>query len=156
MAEPSPVAFVFACRRSTFCSSAMMTHLAALEHDDAVGPHGELGPVRDQQHGSAQPKPLDRLGDHLGTGPIEIRGRLVENHERRVAHERARKCNAAPLASRKRASSVADDRVVARGQGLDEPVGACEDRGVTDGMCADMSVGATKADVVGYRRTEDS
>ena len=45
---------------------------------------------------------------------VEVRGRLVEDDERRVAQERARERDPAPLAGRQRAAAVADERLVAR------------------------------------------
>ena len=44
----------------------------------------------DQQDGSAGPKPLDCVAHERGARRIEVRGRLVEDHERRVAEKRAR------------------------------------------------------------------
>ena len=97
---------------------------AALEPHDAVGSRGKLGTVRDQQHGAPGAQPLDRLADELGVDRVEVRGRLVEDHERRVAQERARERDPLPLAGRQAPPALADDRAVPVRQPGDERVGA--------------------------------
>ena len=59
------------------------------------------------------PQPLDRRADELGALGVEVRGRLVEDDERRVAQERARERDPLALAGRERPAAVADDRLVA-------------------------------------------
>jgi hypothetical protein len=44
----------------------------------------QLGAVRDQEHGPTGLQPTDSLGDDADAGRIEVGGRLVEDHERRV------------------------------------------------------------------------
>ena len=62
----------------------------ALEPYDAVSPGGKLRAVGDEEHRASLPQPFDRLADELGAVRIEVGGGLVEDHERRVAEERAR------------------------------------------------------------------
>ena len=62
--------------------------------------------------------------DELGAFGVEIRRRLVENHERSVAEERACQRDPLELAGRERASAVADEGLVAVRQLADERVGA--------------------------------
>ena len=97
---------------------------AALEPHDAVGSRGKLGTVRDQEHGAPGAQPLDRLADELGVDRVEVRGRLVEDHEGRVAQERARERDPLPLAGRQAPPALADDRAVPVRQPADERVGA--------------------------------
>ncbi len=94
--------------------------------DDAVGVLDQLRAVRDEQDGAARSQALDGLGDDVGARPVEVGGRLVEDHERRVAQERPRQCDAPALAGGERAATVADDRLVAARQRPHEAVGACE------------------------------
>ena len=54
---------------------------------------------------------LDRIADRRGARRIEVGGRLVEDHERRVAQERARERDSPPLADGEDASAVADQRL---------------------------------------------
>ena len=68
------------------------------------------------------PRRVDRLADELGALGVEVGGRLVEDHERRVAQERARERDAPRLARRQRPAAVADHRLVALGQRRDEAV----------------------------------
>ena len=87
---------------------------------DPVGPRGELGAVGDQQHRAPGPKPLDRLADELGALRIEVGGRLVEDHERRVAEERARERDplaaGRPRAAARRRRRPCRSRPAARGR----------------------------------------
>ena len=76
----------------------------------------------DQQDGSPGPKPLDRLADELGARRVEIGGRLVQDHERRVAEEGARERDPLALAGRERPPAFADDGVVALRQRDDEVI----------------------------------
>ena len=108
-------------RRSVLMPAASApTIRPPLEPHDAVGARGELGAVRDQQHRAPGAQPLDRLADELGARRVEVRGRLVEDHERRVAQERARERDPLPLAGRERPPALADDRLVPVGQRGDE------------------------------------
>ena len=54
------------------------------------------------------PRRVDRLADELRAGGVEVGGRLVEDHERRVAQERPRQRDAPRLARRQRPAAVAD------------------------------------------------
>ena len=56
---------------------------------------------------------------------VEMRGRLVEDQDRRVLQEGARDRDALALAAAQRQPALADPRVVALRQPLDEPVRLC-------------------------------
>src|SRR6266446_5668636 len=126
---------------------------AGVQAHDPVGASNELWPVGDDQHRPADTQPLDRLGHDVGARPVEVGGRLVEDDQRSVPHERASKRDAAPLAHGERAAAVTDDRLVAERQRANEPVGAGEHGGV-----ASVLLGGTRraeTDVVGDRPTEE-
>ena len=89
---------------------------AALEPHDPVGPRGELGSVRDQQERAPDPEPLDRVGDERRAQRVEVGGRLVEEHERRVAQERARERDPPALARRQLPPPLPDLGLVADGE----------------------------------------
>ena len=98
-------------------------------------------------------QPLDRLCDDARARAVEVGRRLVQNHERRAAHERPGQRDAPALARRQRAAPVADERLVAERQRLDEPVGARE-----HGCVANRAHGRARVaepDVVGDRPAED-
>ena len=97
-------------------STAALDDPAGRERDDAVGAPGELRAVRDEEDGASLPQPLDRRADELGALGIEVRRRLVEDDEGRVAQERARERDPLQLAGGKRAAAVADDGLVPVGQ----------------------------------------
>ena len=52
-------------------------------HDDVVGARGDRGVVGDQQRRAPAARPRDRRADRGGGLGVEVRGRLVEDHERR-------------------------------------------------------------------------
>ena len=68
------------------------------------------------------PQPLNRFGDDCGALPVEVRRRLVQDHQRRIAQECPRQGDATTLSGGERAAAVSDERLVAEGQRLDEPV----------------------------------
>ena len=63
------------------------------------------------------PSRCDGAAHVLHARGIEVGRRLVEDDERRIAQERARQPDPPALARRQRAPTVADDRLVAAGQG---------------------------------------
>src|SRR4051812_37636457 len=64
---------------------------------------------------------------------IEIRGRLIEDNQKRIAEEGASKSNALTLPSRQRHSSFTDLRPVAIRERQNEVMRASRPRGVQDG-----------------------
>ena len=89
-----------------------------------------------------------RLGRRVDRG-----GRVVEDQDPRVDDERTRDRDALPLAARERDPALADDRVVAVGQRLDELVCLCEPRGALDLLVG--RVGAAERDVLAHGRGEE-
>ena len=79
---------------------------------------------------------------------VECRRRLVQDHDRAVANDGARNANTLTLATRKRVSAFADDRVVTVRHAADEFVGVGYFRGGNDLFvgCAGASVGDVFAD----------
>ena len=88
----------------------------------------ELRPVGDHEQRAAFAKPFDRLGHETGVHRVEVRGRLVEDHERSFAQEGARQRHAAPLAGRERSPAVSDNGVVTLRQPGHERVRSGEGR----------------------------
>ena len=84
--------------------------------------------------------------DRLRVG-IEVRGRLVEDHEARIAQERARDRDALPLAAAQPDPVLADGRLVAVGQVIDELVRAGRAGGLDDRLRRRVRSG--EPDVVG-------
>ena len=75
---------------------------AAVEHlDPARQPRGEVAVVRDDDdRGSACVKLVEQRHDRGAGGAVEVAGRLVGEHDRRLADERARDRDALTLAAR--------------------------------------------------------
>ena len=108
-------------------ASSTPTEASALrEPHDAIGIADEIRPMRDEEDRSARAQLLDRLADEARALPVEVRRRLVEDHEPRVAQERARQRDALTLTRRERAPALAENRPVSGRQLFDEPVGAGE------------------------------
>ena len=75
--------------------------LAAVQAEHAVEAARLVDVVRRDQH--APPlagEPVDERREHVGAGRVDARERLVEQHEARVLHERARDQHALALAAR--------------------------------------------------------
>ncbi len=64
--------------------------------------------MSDQKDGAPCAYSLDRVGNQLGAQRVEVGGRLVEKHERRIAQEGPRQPEPAALARGQRAAAVAD------------------------------------------------
>ena len=95
---------------------------AVVEHDDLVGERDRREPVGDDDrrpaaHRLGEPGADPRLGRRVDGG-----GRVVEDQDARVDHERARDREPLPLAAGERDPALADHRVVAVRQLLDELV----------------------------------
>ena len=104
----------------------------SVEHDDLVGERDRRKAVRDDQrrpvaHRRAEAGPDARLGRRVDRG-----GRVVEDEYARVDRERARDRDSLPLPARERDPALADHRVVALRQPLDELVRLRCPRGALD------------------------
>ena len=108
--------------------------------------------MRDEEEGASLPQALDSRADELGALGIEIRRRLVEDDEGRVAQERARERDPLQLAGGKWAAAVSDDGLVPVGQLVDECVGSGERRRGPD--IAVRRAVASEPDVVGHGAAE--
>ena len=122
---------------------AVLDDLAALDHQDAVGMHDGVQPVRDDDGGAVLAEMLDRLL-HLALGfGIERGGRLVEQDDRRVLEQGARNGDALALAAGQLRAVLADRRVVAEREAHDEIMRAGRLRGIDD--LASLAPGLPKA-----------
>ena len=93
---------------------------AVVEHQDAGGVAHGRKPVRDHEGGAVLHHLVERgLHLHLGGG-VERAGRLVEDQDRRVLHQRARDRDALALAAREHAAALADAGLEAFRIALDE------------------------------------
>ena len=90
-------------------------------------------------HRLAQAEPDLRLGRR-----VDRRGRVVEDQDPRVDDERARDRDALALPARERDPALADHRVVALRQPLDELVRLREPRGLLDLLVASRRAGRTR------------
>jgi hypothetical protein len=95
---------------------AALDDLAGVEHDDEVGVDDRRQPVGDHQRRPALQRLLQRrLHQPLGLG-VEVGGRLVEDHDRRVLEQHAGDRQPLLLAAGQPVAALADDGVVAVGQ----------------------------------------
>jgi hypothetical protein len=74
-----------------FGGRAVVQHMAILEAHQPLAVGGDVRLVRDQQDGDAAllVQLLERAHDLLAGLRIEVAGRLVGQHQRRIAHQRA-------------------------------------------------------------------
>ena len=95
-----------------------------VEEHDAVGAAGGLQAVGDHDRGAVGGEALHR-GDDAGlVGEVEVRGRLVEQQDRRVDQLRPGERDQLALPRRERAAALGHLVAVAAGQRGDEVVGA--------------------------------
>src|SRR6056297_636329 len=124
------------------------------ERDAAVGEKHDLVHevqdgrfLRDEDKGDpVRSRVLDRLGERLVAGDVEVRVRLVQHDQPRTAEERARQCDALLLSARQWRSVGGDHRLVSVRERRDHVVDVGE-----DGRLVDLLVGgvvAHPADVV--------
>src|SRR5690606_10701671 len=83
---------------------------------------------------------------------IEIRVRLVQNHELRLAEHRSGEADPLPLSAREEHAAVADLRPVSVRQAQDQLVAACPKRGLDD---VGIRRVAKPGDVVAHRAAEE-
>ena len=124
-----------------------------LEHDDLVGERDRRQPVRDDDrrppaHDLAQPGADLRLGRR-----VDRRGRVVEDEDSRIDEQRARDRDPLSLPARERDPALADDRVVAVRQLLDELVRLRRARGRLDGLVPARPAARTRCCRAPTRRT---
>ena len=105
-----------------------------------------------QQHGPARHQAGDGRGQLPGRRPVQVRGRLVEQQQRRVPQERPGQRDPLALARGQGAAALADHGVVAVRQGSDEGIGARGRGGPLDPGPA--GVRAAERDVLRYRAGE--
>ena len=126
---------------------------AAVEHDDLVGERDRREPVRDDDrrpaaHRLAQPEPDLRLGRR-----VDRRRGVVEDEDARVDDERARDRDPLALPAGERDPALADHRVVAVREPLDELVRLREPRRRLDLLVG--RVDAAERDVLAHGRREE-
>ena len=90
----------------------------------------------DQKYGPPLPEPRECAADNFRTLRVEIRSRLVEDHERRIAEKRAGDRDPPPLTRGKRPPPVADNGPETVGEPADELIGSRELRGGADARLA--------------------
>ena len=99
---------------------ALLDDPAALENDQPVHPPDRREPVRDDDgRPPRQQRPERVLNERLALR-VERAGRLVQDEDRRVLQDRARDRHALALAARELDAALADERLVAGRQRLDE------------------------------------
>ena len=103
-----------------FVMPAGLDHRAVLDKQDAVRMDDGCEPVRDGDRGAAGAQNGERLL-HMPLGfRIERRGRLVEQNDRCVAHQRARDRDALALPAGELQALLADLRVITLRERRDE------------------------------------
>ena len=101
---------------------AALDDLAALEHQDLIRAPNRRQPVRDDERRAAlAQRPQAVLNQRLALA-VEARRRLVEQQDARIGEDRARDRHALALAAGQPHAALADDRVVALLELLDELV----------------------------------
>ena len=131
---------------------------AVVEDGDAVGQRQRRAPVGDEQRGAALRERAQRVVDRLLGGGVDRGGGVVEHQDPRVGEHRPGQRDPLPLAAGEREPALADDRVVAVGQALDELVRLRGPRGgphlLVGGVGA--AVGDVGADGVGEQEASSN
>src|SRR5205085_12152009 len=105
---------------------------ALVEDDDQVGAGDRAEAVGDDEGGAALEQVGQRRLDELLALGVEVAGGLVEDQDLRVGQDRAGDADALALAAGQLEPALADERVVALGQSVDELVGVGAAGGVAD------------------------
>ena len=113
---------VAAVQREQLVVRAALDDLAVLEHQNLIGAPDRRQPVRDDERRAPLPQRPQAVLDQRLALAVEARRRLVEDQDARVRENRARDGDALPLAARQPHAALADDRVVALLEPLDELV----------------------------------
>ena len=95
-------------------------HPTAVEHGDPVRQRQRRAPVRDQQRGAARGQVAQGRVDRGLGRVVDRRRRVVEHQHPGVGEHRAGQGDALALSAGQREPALADQRVVALGQALDE------------------------------------
>ena len=101
---------------------ALLDHASSIEHDDLIGTGDRRESVRHRDHRSTCRQSCHRGIDRCLGLRIEGRCGLIEDQNRRIAHDRSRDGHALLLASRQPVSALADIGVIAIGQIVNEVV----------------------------------
>ena len=109
--------------------------------------------VGDDERGAAVEQAAQRALDAALGADVDRARRLVEDQDARVGEQRARERDELPLAEREAEAALAELRVVAVLEPLDELVGADRARGGDDLLA--RRVGPAEGDVVGDRAGEE-
>ena len=121
--------------------------------EDAVAVDHAGEPVGEDQRGAALHQPVERLLDHRLIVGIDSRERLVQHQDRRVAEHRAGNRDALALAAGQLDPLLADDRVVAVRQRVDEALDVGHPRRLFDFLHA--RIRAAHADVLADGAVEE-
>src|SRR5439155_9692198 len=110
---------------------AALDDLTVLEDENLIRAADRREPVRDHERRAPAPQRLQAVLNHRLALAVEARRRLVEDQDLRVGENRARDRDALPLAAREAHAALADARVVAFLEPLDELVAV---RDAADGL----------------------
>ena len=136
-------------RRMSSSSSSCVPRAAiaaALEHDDLVGQRDRREAVGDHERRAALHHLAQRRLISCSVEASTERGGVVEDQDARVGEQRARDRDPLALAAGERQAALADERVVAVGQLVDEAVGLRAPRRLLDLLA--RRVGPRVGDVV--------
>src|SRR5438270_4328878 len=80
--------------------AAVLDESAAVDDGDAVGPHRRREAMGDEHSGPALDQPVESGLDPPLRAEVEVRCRLVEDHDPRLGKERATECHELPFTRR--------------------------------------------------------
>lgn len=136
-----------------FVVGAALGDAALLHHHHPVGGGGLAEPVRDDQCRTALQRALGGLLQPPGAGTAGLRGRLVEDGDRRVGQHQAGEGELLRAVRGQPVTAVADDGVQALGQRLRPAERAHPLQGLAQFLVGGVRAG--QAQVVGERAGED-
>jgi hypothetical protein len=102
---------------------ALLDNPATIDHQEPIGAPYRAEPVGNDQRGSSHQQLSHGILDEPLALGVQIAGGLVQDEDRRVLENGTGDGDALPLTSRQLDAPLADDRIVAVRQTLDELVG---------------------------------
>src|SRR5439155_32942 len=120
------------CAGRQLAGAAPLGDAPRVDAEDAVGVAQGGEAVRDDEHRAAAHEVGQRLLHHELALGVEVRGRLVQDQDRRIFQEGARDGEPLALPAREPHAALADERVVAVGAGEDEVLRVRLARGARD------------------------
>ena len=133
--------------------AASLDRAAGIHDHDLVGGIGQRKAVGDDQHGAASKQPGQRIADQRLAPGIQAGRDFIQDEDRRILQERPSDGQTLPLPAAQPGALLAQRRIVAARQRLDELVGVSSPGRSDHGIHAGLR--PREADIVGDGAVEE-